>query len=375
MCAAAAGGCGGNGPVALPDGITPETLALAGEFHIPSGGRFPPVIGLPFGGLSGLAPFGDGRWFAICDERDGGRMYRLRITGEGPSFQVTPEEVIGLETGGSAPARIDGEAIVVTPNGTLIVASEGAGNQQPRIPPALVEYDKGGAFLRQLELPERFLPNLEGPLTRGMRDNAALESLGITPGGGRLFTGTETALVQDGLPAGIGRGTVARILEYTREDDTYRPAREFAYEVEPVEAAPFPPAVTVSGLVELVALTNETLLALERTYIAEKRGSGEGGPSLNRIRLYRLTLGGATDVSRLDSLAGVTFTPVHKTLLLDLSQLKGLSPELATLENFEGLSIGPMLADGSPSLLLVSDDNFHETQRTSFLLFRVVRGK
>lgn len=375
MCAAAAAVCGRTAALRVPADLTPDALTLAGEFHIPSLGRFPPVLGLPFGGLSGLASVGNEEWLAVCDEREGSRLYRLRITGEGPELRVAPVDVITLEAGGRAPAKVDAEGIAVTPRGTVMIASEGAGNQQPRVPPGLLEYDVDGQFIRQLELRDRFLPNSTGTLTRGARDNAAFESLTIEPGGSRLYTGTETALVQDGEPAAIGRGTVARILEYRRDGDTYVPAREFAYQVEPVDPVPFTAAVTVSGLVELVSLGGDDLIAMERSYLAERRGSDQGGPSLNRIRLFRVTLAGATDVSALGSLAGASFTPVRKTLLLDLSQVKGLSRELATLENFEGLAIGPRLADGSASLLLVSDDNFHETQRTSFLLFRTARGK
>jgi hypothetical protein len=53
--------------------------------------------------------------------------------------------------------------------------------------------------------------------------------------------------------------------------------------------------------------------------------------------------------------------------------VKGLSPELAQLDNFEGMAFGPDLPDGARTLLLVSDDNFNPHQRTAFLLFRIVR--
>jgi hypothetical protein len=45
-----------------------------------------------------------------------------------------------------------------------------------------------------------------------------------------------------------------------------------------------------------------------------------------------------------------------------------LSPALARLENFEGLAFGPPVG-GSRTLLMMSDDNFRATQKTSFLLF------
>jgi hypothetical protein len=359
----------------VPTDGAADGLTLVGEFNIPPLGRFPTLVGPPFGGISGLAPLGNAQWLAICDEREGGRVYRLRISGEGPDLRVTPEDVIGLEMGGRAPAKVDGEAIGVTPDGTMIVASEGDGNEQPRVPPGLLEYDVDGRFVRQLDMRERFVPNPTGALTRGARDNAALESLTIAPGGRRLFTGFETAIVQDGEPAGIGRASTARILEYVRDSGTYVPAREFAYRVEPIEPPVFDAAAAITGLVELLALDEENLLALERTYLREKTGPGGAARSLNRIRLYHVSLAGATDVSATDSLAGATFTAVRKTLLLDLANVPALSPELATLENFEGLALGPRLADGRRSLLLVSDDNFRETQRTSFLLFRIAGGQ
>ena len=89
--------------------------------------------------------------------------------------------------------------------------------------------------------------------------------------------------------------------------------------------------------------------------------------------MYRVSLIGATDVSPLESLKGhPEIVAVTKTLLTDLSEVEGLSRELApTLDNFEGLAFGPRLPDGRASLLVVSDDNFSEAQRTWFLLFAI----
>ena len=366
--------CGGSTRLTVPADLEPDSLRLAGEFNIPPGGRFPPIVGLPFGGLSGLAPLPDGRYVAVCDERDGARVYRLRITGEGRTLRAEPEDIVALEVGGTAPEALDPEAIVLTPLGTMIIASEGIGTAEPRVAPSLLEYTVDGQFIRNIALPGRFTPNATGPLSTGARDNAAVESLTLTPDGGRLLTALETAIVQDGEPAGIGRGSVSRIIEYVRDDESFVPRRQFAYHVEPVAPAPFEPALTVTGLVELLATSDDDLLALERTYMAERRSGNDRGRALNRIRVFRVSLDGATDVSEMDSLVGATYTAVRKTLVLDLSNVQGLSPELATLDNFEGMAAGPTLANGRPSLLLVSDDNFHATQRTSFLLFRVGRG-
>ena len=122
----------------------------------------------------------------------------------------------------------------------------------------------------------------------------------------------------------------------------------------------------MNGLVELIALGDGRLLAMERSYVEEAGNTGRG---LNRIRLFRIDTRGATDVSAVESLKEAPgLVPVTKTPFVDLSDLAGLSPDLgATLDNFEGMAFGPALPDGRQSLVLVSDDNFNPTQRTWFV--------
>jgi hypothetical protein len=126
----------------------------------------------------------------------------------------------------------------------------------------------------------------------------------------------------------------------------------------------------VNGLVELLALGDDVLLALERSFVAE---AGNTGRNTNRIRLFRVDLAGATDVSSMDTVQGMNgIAAAAKTLVLDLSDVAALSPELApSLDNFEGLAFGAQLPDGRRTLIVVSDDNFNQTQRTWFLQFAV----
>jgi len=351
----------------LPREVT--TLTLVGEFSIPPLTRFPPVIGLPFGGVSGLATKASGtELLGISDAQQGGRIYRFAVEGLGTTLRVTPTDFVPLEM---APGNLrpDHESLAVLPNGNFMVASEGTG-REPRLPPSLVEYGPHGEFIRRLSLRDRYVPEPTGPLTRGARGNAGFESATVSPDGSHLFTGTETALVQDGEPASFDAGTETRVLEYVARHGTYEPAREFVYQVERLDKPLFEPGFFINGLVDLLALSRTSLLALERGYVEE---AGRKGRSVNRIRLYRITLVGASDVSTLESLKGhPEIVPVTKTLLLDLSQMPGLSRDLAPdLDNFEGMTFGPRLPDGRASLWLVSDDNFNATQRTWFLLFAI----
>ena len=157
-----------------------------------------------------------------------------------------------------------------------------------------------------------------------------------------LFTGNEAALAQDGPAATPTNGSVARLLRFRLGSGQVD--RTFVYPVDAVAAEPVPPtAFSVNGLVELLPLNNQFLLAMERSFSV-----GVG----NAVTLHLVGLPGADDVSGLDSLVGADVEPVTKTEVLDLNTL-GL-----TLDNLEGMTFGPRLADGRRSLLIVSDNNF-----------------
>lgn len=349
----------------FPRAIT--TLTLVGQFSIPALGRFPPVMGLPFGGISGLTTRDAGREiYGISDAERGGRIYRFALEAPGVALRTLSVVSLDMAPGDDSP---DHEGIVLLPDATFAVSAEGTG-REPRMPPSINIYGRHGDFVRRLPIPEKFVPEPIGAATKGARGNEGFESLTLSPDGARLFTAAETALIQDGDAATFEAGARTRILEFVARRDSFEPGREFAYDLEPVQKPPFTPNFFINGLAELLALDRTTLLALERGYVENKETPGQGR---NSIRLYRITLTGATDVSTLESLKGhAEVVPVTKTLLMDLADVPGLSRELApSLDNFEGMAFGPRLQDGRATLLLVSDDNFSQPQRTWFLLFAI----
>ena len=346
------------------------TLTLVGQFSVPAGGRYPPVMGLPFGGVSGLtARNNNGREiFGISDARLGGRIYHFSLENPGGALRV---DTVGAVSLAIAPGdnNPDHEGLAILSDGSFAVSTEGTG-REPRLPPAIYVYGQHGDFVRRLPVPDKFIPEPTGSPTKGARGNAGFESLTLSPDGERLFTAAEMPLIQDGEAATIDAGGRTRILELAAREGTFEPAREFAYDLEPVIRPPFAPSLQINGLVDLLALNRTTLLALERGFVEDKDMPTHG---LNCIRVFKITLDGATDISRLESLKEQgEVVAVTKTLLMDLSKVEGLSPELApSLDNFEGLTFGPRLPDGRATLLLVSDDNFREVQRTWFLLFAI----
>src|SRR5262249_798209 len=129
---------------------------------------------------------------------------------------------------------------------------------------------------------------------------------------------------------------------------------QFAYEVSPIHGSSMLGSPQ-SGLSDLVAMPDGTLLALERSVAVTTP------IFLNRI--FETNFSGATDVSvgaLANGLIGQSFTPVSKTLLwsgpVDGPGNSGM--------NMEGLTLGPRLADGSWILVGVCDNGDGFTTNT-----------
>jgi myo-inositol-hexaphosphate 3-phosphohydrolase/phosphodiesterase/alkaline phosphatase D-like protein len=342
---------------------------------------------VPLGGLSGVAyDAAKNQYYAISDDRSENGPARFYTFTANPSTLgtagVTFTNVTALkDTSGNTFARfsLDPEDIVLTKNGTVFISSEG--EVRPDLgasrvtDPFIKEFNlTTGQEIRSLAIPTKFLPkiadtngdgvvNAGDTQTAGVRNNLAFESLTITPDQKTLFTATENALFQDGPVAGATTTSASRIIQYNLVNG--QPEKEYLYEVDKVAIAP--PTTTsfnTNGLVDLLAIDNRgTFLAVERSFTADTVGTG------NTIKIYEITLQGATDISVYDSLSSLTtaqraaIQPVQKRLVLNLDDLK-----LSTgLDNIEGIEFGPKLADGRQSIVLVSDNNFSATQFTQIL--------
>jgi hypothetical protein len=244
------------------------------------------------------------------------RVYTLTVDvadGELEPGDVNVVDVTALEPPAGetyAPGTVDPEGLTLTSDDTWVVTSEGV--PSAGVDPWIREYRLDGSYVRDLTVPAPFLV---GPGT-GVRQNLGFEAAAVG-NGPFLFTGNEAALAQDGPAATPTDGSLARLLRFRLGSGQVD--RTFVYPVDPVAAVPVPPsAFSVNGLVELLPLNNQFLLAMERSF----------------------------SVGALNSL--------------------GL-----TLDNLEGMTFGPRLADGRRSLLIVSDNNFTPGQVSQFLLFTV----
>ncbi len=351
-----------SGPERVDEPQAPATLP---KLEFLGQARFPPSYefqGSRVGGLSGLdCVKNTGFCFAISDDlsvHGAARFYTLWIDlsdgrledGDVRFLDVTTL----LDEDGEPFAKhtVDPEAIRFDAgSGTLYWSSEGRVDEG--VDPFVRQMRVDGSFLRELPLPKKFLP--DGVGARGIRQTLGPESLSLLAEEAGVVTAMENALVQDGPATALAHGSLARTLRF---DARGAAGLETVYLSDPVTRDSVPPGrFTTAGVVEILAVDRQRDLVLERSFA---RGAGFA------VKIYLADLGSGQDVSGVESLRGIDVEPVEKHLLLDLSEL-GIE-----LGNLEGLSFGPVLADGSRSVVLVSDDNFRKRQRTQFLAFRLI---
>lgn len=352
--------------LSAPAYAAPVSLTFLGEQVLPTGQQ---VLGTTLGGLSGIDyDSASNQYIAISDDRsqsNPARFYTLGLNFSGASFtgvNFSSVTTFKQADGTTYPAlSIDPESIRYTGNGTVYWTTEGEDNPGAgRVaPPEVREANLAdGSFLRTFTTPGQYVPTT----TAGIRNNLAFESLTITPDG-TVFTATENALKQDGPASTVGVGSPARILAF--DAATGQATAEYVYNVGPVVDTPDPAgSFATNGLVELLALDDDSFISVERSF-----STGKG----NRILIYQVELGGATDILGDNSILGDALTPVTKTLILDLDALS-LPARLSSpngLDNIEGVTFGQLLDDGRRTLILVSDNNFSPTQFTQFLAFAI----
>lgn len=287
--------------------------------------------------LSGITYDGGSTYYAVGDNGAKSIWQLSTVLAAGFGWVNSGAVASGI----SAPALgSDSEGIALRPGtGTAWISDESTST--------ISEFSLGtGLKVGAVAVPAIYRP-------ANVQNNFGLEALSY--GAGKLWTANEEALKSDGSLSTTRSGSWVRIQEFGGADFTA--AGQYAYRTERISG--LSPFITVerSGLVDLLALPDGRVLSLEREL---------GGflPSF-RSRVYLLDFSTATDVSALPSLTAGGFTPVGKTLLWQ---------SVFLMSNFEGITLGPRLSDGSYSVLLVSDDGAGEARQRQDLYSLVLRG-
>ena len=314
-------------------------------------------------------------WWGLSDRGPGGgtlsydtRVQRFTLdvnanTGAISNFKIV--ETVVFKSGaaalnGLAPAgtptpglSFDPEGFVVNPRtGTLLVSDEYG--------PSLREFNRSGQLIRSYTTPANLVPrntstgpyygNNDGSNNAGKRSNRGMEGLAISPDGRHAYGMLQSAMLDEGG----GNGSVNRIIQY--DTNTGQAVAQYAYAMERASQG--------RGISALVAINNHEFYVLERN----NRGVGVGATFASADKaVFRIDLTGATDVSAVDlDAAGAVFTKVSKSaqvLDLDANTLAALGNK--SPEKWEGLAVGPKLANGDYLLLAGSDNDYSVTQNAA----------
>jgi hypothetical protein len=323
-------------------------------------------------------------WWALSDRGPGGgtldyatraQRFTLDVAANGAISNFRVVETVLFANGslaldGRAPASpgvlgnaFDPEGMVVLPNGHFLVSDEYG--------PSLLEFDRTGQLVRRFDVPENLVPRTAAgvdhnapaaSLVSGREGNRGLEGLALDPGGRFAYAMLQNGAIQDGFSNG-NRGLYTRIVKY--DVATGAAVAQYAYRLDAASQG--------RGISAIVALGNDRFLVLERN----NRGVGVGATLANADKnVFAVDLSGATDVSGIALPASgalpagvVAAAKGAKVVDLDadtLAALGGRSPE-----KWEGLAIGPQLANGQFLILAGTDNDYSVTQNGTGTQFDV----
>ena len=323
----------GSGNVDVKFSLKPASLSALSVVSAPAQQTFPSTI--TAGDYSGITKIDDSHYAVVSDKSatDGFFEFTLDISSAG----VINSAAMGSLISSGASAR-DAEGIVYYPAGNGGAGSLFISGEADK---SVYEYTMSGARTgRSLAVPAIF---------SGASSNYNLESLAYNAHTGLFWTTTESTLPADGVQATSTNG-VANMLRIQAFNTGLQPVRQYAYRMD-TPSASSAASVYAMGVSDLLALDDGRLVVLEREFYVPTSVFG----AFVTCKLYVVdpgSVGAAYEITSSDVLASAPFLP--KTLLYSFTtSLNSLTDN--TIANYEGMCLGPVLASGNQSILLISD--------------------
>ncbi|MDT7834899.1 esterase-like activity of phytase family protein [Aquabacterium sp. OR-4] len=334
-------------------------------------------------------------WWGLSDRGPGGgtlnyntriQRFTLDVASNGAISNFKVVETIqfssaaGVALNGLAPSSssvlgnaFDPEGVVINPrNGNILVSDEYG--------PSVYEFNRSGQLVKAYTVPANLLPKVGGTvnynagataLTSGREGNRGLEGLAISPDGNYAYAMLQDGTVVDGQLNAAGtaltRSVYTRIVKY--DTSTGLAVGQYAYKLDRNGQG--------QGISAIVALGNDKFMVLERN----NRGVGTD-PSTSMSdpdkAVYTIDLAGATDVTHIELPTGandalpagvVTVAKGAKVIDLDANTLAALGGKSG--EKWEGLAVGPQLANGQYLILAGTDNDYSVTQNGTGTQFDV----
>lgn len=311
--------------------------------------------GIPAGNYSGITPLGAGRYALISDkqEADGWQEVEIDFT---PTGDIRRMAYLGAHYDADTQGHArDAEGIVATNPSTssgqartLFVSAE----SDQRI----VEMDSDGlATGRELLVPE-------WASSANTFGNYGFEALAYNERTQKFWTTTEQGLRSDVERPTTFSHAVPTLHRILRFGNNMNYEANYAYRTDaPIVSRK--PRLYAFGIPEMTVLDDSTLLIMERE-IAVPQGF-DGSFVHNRIYAVRPSADFiAPEQTPLRTLSDAAFLP--KRLIAEFTtRLKIFGRK--NMANYEGMCLGPTLADGRRTLILVADSQNRQGNR----LFRL----
>ena len=292
---------------------------------------------IPAGNYSGIAHIDGDRYALISDKQDADGWTEVSIRFH-PSGDIGGMQFIAhhYDAATRGQAR-DSEGIAYVPGQGFFVSAE---NDQQ-----ILELTAEGVPTgRSLSVPDAFRRSNIFP-------NYGFEALTYDAIGHRFWTTTEQGLKSDVGTLSGPSSPAPTLLRIQCFGSDMRPLEQFAYMTEPPSTV-LKPKHYAFGVPELLAVDDTTLIVMERELSVPE------GYHLARctIRLFSVNTGKGKAISD----TSLPLSTMRSEEFLLKKHLYSFTTEIRlagrkNLANYEGMCLGPRLADGSQTLLLVSD--------------------
>ena len=313
--------------------------------------------------LSGITYAGGATCYVIADNGEECGLYKAIVNLGSDGLSVS-----GYSVGSRVPLAMvsDIEGVAYDPaSGNVWVSDEAT--------QTITEFDPAsGAALRRVDVPA---------VMKQIVGNYGFESLTISGDGLAMWTANEEALTVDGARSSYSSGTTVRLVKFTRTTvrDGWTLSAMYAYTTERWHEQGSFDGRGRRGVSDLCALPDGSLLVLEREL------SASSGILFDDPRffcsIYQITpeaMAAATDIKGPEFDVGLRNVSGWKAVdkgekglghwLYDNISYTGHEDE--AWSNFEGLCLGPRIASGATSLLMVTDagDGFSDAQIVPFAM-------
>ncbi len=300
-------------------------------------------------GLSGLTYLGGNQYYSVADNGVEIGLYPCTIALAADGLSVSSFSTVATNVAVKLPSTSDLEACAYDPaTGNIWVADEAGAT--------IKEYTTNGVVVQTLSYPA-ILKNKRHDTNRGF------ESLTISGDGLTMWTCTEEALTIDGDISAQGSGTLVRLVKFSRTtvNEPFQLAAMYPYLTDgwhnpyglEASGAAHGSGSGRRGVAALTALPDGSLLVLERECSSDTAGNdfwAKLGAEFY-YSIYRVSdFDSATDVKGSGYDVGLASVPAIR-----VDKTRVIADFTCSLENYEGMCLGPRLSNGKATILMVTD--------------------